>query len=823
MRYVLCFSLCLATLFIMTGTSYSLPQAELKLKNLSEWDDSLPLPRYRLTNRPIDDPNQSLIPYVLSFKAPFGPPTSGLIDGAPEYEPVDGVIFRYHSSTWATVVKDMVVGLTKDPTKDEIAYVVVGGTYQKSHATNLFTTGGADMSKVVFIEKPSNTIWIRDFGPHFIWQSGAMAITDSHYYPTRGLDNFIPTLIGEDFFDVPVYPMGLYYSGGNFMPGPNRSGFVTSLITIDNPGFSTAYISQLYMTYQGIDTLHVMPKLPSTVDGTGHIDMWMYIVDQDSVIISEFVPGSHPTAIAVTNNAVTYMQNLGFTVHRPPAMVGYHPNGTSHFTYTNAFRVNDRIFIPSYGGGNPSHSTRDAQALATWKACAGPTVEIIQIPCYDIIWAAGAIHCTCMQVPRYTDPAPSAHVISPDGNELLVTGTDHELCWAATDDVEVTDVDLYYSVDGGVTFPNVIASNLPNDGEYNWTVPSSISTNAVVKVVATDASSNFDEAVSETVFEIDSALQHVYDFSTGAGVDKWGWGYQTTNWPTYINGKRHPVTLISEIETHSPGAYGKIATSNAIGNDFDPNRYISKKAGGAQESTHMFEFIIDEDPAKIKDIKILWEGYADDCQQMELYVWNDNVKNWGDGAGNTGENKYMEIFAGNRDDNLVGHIRENFDWYIDNDDKISILLYSERKNEESFHDYVAITVTYKENLVADTYTFSGSTGGTVNFTLNADPVNANRKYILMGSASGMTPGIPLPGGISTLPLKWDILTTIMLEYMNSAIFDKFMGSLDANGVATATLVAPPAPSAIGLDLYFAYGLSKPWDYVSIPVTINVGP
>ena len=56
------------------------------------------------------------------------------------------------------------------------------------------------------------------------------------------------------------------------------------------------------------------------------------------------------------------------------------------------------------------------------------------------------------------------------------------------------------------------------------------------------------------------------------------------------------------------------------------------------------------------DIGVLWEGYGDDCTQMELYMW-DNLRNgWGDGAGGLSENRFMDNFAGNRDAELIGHI-----------------------------------------------------------------------------------------------------------------------------------------------------------------------
>jgi hypothetical protein len=478
--------------------------------------------------------------------------------------------------------------------------------------------------------------------------------------------------------------MGLYYSGGNFLPGPNRSAFITSLIYQDNPDFSWDYIWDLYNVFQGIDTLHIMPRLPGSVDATGHIDMWMYLVDEGTVIISEFKPGSNPTAIEITNNAVVYMQDLGFEVYRSPAWNA----GGSHYTYTNAFRVNDRIFVPIFGPGNPSYNDEDQDALLAWQSAAGPSVEIIPINCYDIIWAAGAIHCIVMQVPRYTEAIPSAHVISPDGNELLKSGTTHDLSWVASDDIAVTSIDLLYSIDGGFTFPYLISSGEANDGSFDWVVPDNLSTEAKVQALAYDADGNFDEAVSEAVFEITDKPQTTYDFSSGAGVNKWCWGYQTSSW-IMIDGNRYPVT--NEL---SQTQYTKLAASDATGGDSDVNRYISPTPWSGNESTHVFEFTIDQDPATILDIGILWEGYGDQCLQMELYIWDNAEGNWGDGAGLTGGNMYMANYAGNHDDKLVGHICDSFERYIDSNGTLTILLYAERPSQETFHDYVAVTVTH---------------------------------------------------------------------------------------------------------------------------------
>ena len=643
------------------------------------------LPRFQL-GRDLGA-SEAFAPYAVDLPDTGGDsPTSGIIASPPEYGPTDGVLFRYGAG-WNSVVTDCVVGLTADPTKDEIAYVVVTSTSQRSSAQTAFANAGADLSKVQFIIEPSNSIWLRDYGPHFIWQGGATAIADSHYYPSRPSDNYIPTKLAEGAFQIPAYPMGLYYSGGNFQPGPNRSGYITSLIFQDNPGFSTAYVGELYQKYQGIDTLHVFPRLPSSVDGTGHIDMWMYLIDEDDVIISEFVPGSNATAIQITDDAAEYMEGLGFTVWRTPAWnVGF-----THYTYTNAFRVNDRIFSIKYRDGNASYADEDAAALATFQAAAGPGVEIIPIDCYSIIPASGAIHCIVMQVPRYTDPAPSAHVCSPDGGEHLVAGNTERIQWTASDDEAVTSVDLYYSTDGGLTFPYLIASGLADDSVHDWTVPNTPSTRARLKVVATDALASTAEAVSERSFSISRYPQTVYDFSTGTGVDRWAWGSSTTSWSGAVAQNRYPVT--TEL---SLGAYERLWTSNATGGDSDPGRYIAPTPSGGRETTHVFEFQLAEPRREMVDVAIAWEGYGDACLQMELYVWDHVEQDWGDGLGGVGENSYMDIFAGNADATLTGHIRADFRRYVDNTGRITFLLYGERSNQESFHDTVSVTVTHRD-------------------------------------------------------------------------------------------------------------------------------
>jgi agmatine deiminase len=680
-------ALCITSLFFGT----------LFLPSISGVDDGKEptLPRFREGEIPYN-PDQSLEPYAIKIEQPKDVPTSGVMASPPEYGPTQGVLYTFYSGYQADVVTDLVVALTENDDCDEIAYVVVSSSSQQNTATSMFSSAGANLSKVEFIIESFDSIWMRDYGPHFVWHNGTLAIVDSHYYQSRDVDNFIPTALGDDHFNIQTFDMGLYYSGGNFQPGPDRSAFVSALVTNDNPsseGFNESFIAELYQTYQGIDNLHIMPQLPSSVDGTGHIDMWMQIVDEDTVIISKFKPGSNPTAIQITDNAVPYMEGLGFEVYRTPAW----NVGSTHYTYTNAFRVNDRYFTSYYGDGNPSYADEDAEALANYTAAAGTGVEIIPIDCYGIIPAAGAIHCIVMQVPRYIDTEPSVQVLWPDGGEILVGGTMQTITWSATDTYnrDIPQIDLYYSLDDGDTFEFI--DTTINSGSYQWTIPDEFSEDALIKIVATADDMDQGEGISTTVFTIAPGTQTVYDFSTNAGVDRFGWGYMTSNWNSYIDGVRMPVT--QEIDTLTTNAYNRIAYSDATGGESDSNRYISPNPSYYQESTHVFEFTIYEDTADIDSIELFWEGFADYCTQVELYIWNYAEEQWSDGQGLLGQNRFADNWAGLREGYLTCQIYESIDQYINEEGQLTILVYAERgpnsyaPTNPTYHDYLSVTIS----------------------------------------------------------------------------------------------------------------------------------
>jgi hypothetical protein len=105
---------------------------------------------------------------------------------------------------------------------------------------------------------------------------------------------------------------------------------------------------------------------------------------------------------------------------------------------------------------------------------------------------------------------------------------------------------------------------------------------------------------------------------------------------------------------------------------------------------------------------------------------------------------------------------------------------------------------------------------TVKFFLDAGPAQAHRTYGIFGTASGTTPGTPLPGGLATLPINWDVYTDTLLQLtLLHHPWVPFLGTLDAKGQAEALLTIPLYITLRDhLPTHYAFCLNNPFDFAS---------
>ena len=122
-----------------------------------------------------------------------------------------------------------------------------------------------------------------------------------------------------------------------------------------------------------------------------------------------------------------------------------------------------------------------------------------------------------------------------------------------------------------------------------------------------------------------------------------------------------------------------------------------------------------------------------------------------------------------------------------------------------------------------------ATGGVQSFELATCPPRPLLPYLLLGSASGTSPGVMTDGLV--LPLALDSYLLYTLEQPNVPPYANSFGVLDAAGEATAAFTVPPGlpPSAAGLTLNHAFAVIELLPtllavvQVSNPVPIDLVP
>lgn len=411
---------------------------------------------------------------------------------------MQGILIAWEGlSSWKSILATMARHITT--TGDADIHVMCDDDTDRSEAENQIRAAGADMTRVRFYLVPTDTIWIRDYGPRYIYEGRCRAIVDHRYNRPRPRDDDQPEF-WSTAWNQTMYRIPLTHGGGNFHLDALGRSYVTRLVNYENENRSEQEIHDLWQEYQNVDTTFFDPYDPY-VDATQHIDMWMQAAADDVMIISDwpFDAGSDQDSIA--DDAAATLTSRGYRVFRTPARL---LSGV-HYTYTNAVMCNNLVMIPLY-----THNQmldHNQEALDVWRR-ALPDKTIVQINAQNLVTAGGVLHCIVMHMPKpVAGRKPSVYLKNLRGGELLTIGETVEIRWISDDDTAVTGVDILLSQDGGSHYDTVIASDTEPDGVFEWTVPRLYSPGMRLRLVARDVEGRTGSDESDSDFFIDNCTQ----------------------------------------------------------------------------------------------------------------------------------------------------------------------------------------------------------------------------------------------------------------------------------------------------------------------------
>lgn len=315
-----------------------------------------------------------------------------------EHDPVDAVYLTWFPGWEDGFFFEIFDNIaTYEPTVT--MYMLMDDTTHEQTIRGIISSRGGDPNQATWIHLDAwphyqaftlDSIWAVDWGPFWVLDgNGVLASVDPKYNFARVNDDAVPAKLA-DMMGINDYRPDVMYDGGNLQSDgaglclSTWSHVVESIPTMpwDTEQMLAEYLGCLKVIW--LDTLHE--------EWTGHMDMFIRMVDATTIMVGEYDPADDGfNAQVLDENAAriaaeTNLNGDPLNVVRIP--MPDNANRSVWRTYTNSVIVNDLVLVPVYA----QESSHEAEALTVYQN-AMPGKTVVPIDSDGIIQSGGAIHC----------------------------------------------------------------------------------------------------------------------------------------------------------------------------------------------------------------------------------------------------------------------------------------------------------------------------------------------------------------------------------------------------------------------------------------------
>lgn len=334
-----------------------------------------------------------------------------------EFEESQSVILRWPYSSLTSSRTRLYAELIDAVQQEVPAWIFINSAGDSTSVINALNYYGVELEQYEFLVKPTNSIWARDYGPwgFYYGENDELAFIDLQYYPSRPLDNEVPSWLAN-YMDIDVYATNMYEEGGNLMVDGFGHAFHGTGIFSKNTslnGWSTQTTRETHQ--QLFNTTNATEADRLLCDGgTGHIDMYAKLIDEQTMIVSEYpevVTASDKDRIESNVGLFQSETNVfggSFAIERLPMPLrndGSYSTSCSQINadargFVNGLMVNNTFIVPIYSNESSPQTNRDWDEAALDKIRAVmPGYNVVGIDARSLTVAGGAIHCVAMQIP----------------------------------------------------------------------------------------------------------------------------------------------------------------------------------------------------------------------------------------------------------------------------------------------------------------------------------------------------------------------------------------------------------------------------------------
>ncbi len=277
---------------------------------------------------------------------------------------------------------------------------------------NMLLNAGVNPANIYIYQVPINDIWARDCGPIFIQNkvTNRFAITDWEYnawgekYPPFDSDNALPGWFA-DTFDLLHLKPGIVLEGGSIDTNGKGVILTTESVLLNknrNSHLNKSEIEGYLSEYLGAEKIIWLKNGLAGDDTDGHIDDLSRFLNRNTILtmITEDPDDINYRALQENHQILSEAKNLDgepfniVTLPLPKTKIEGTTVDGSEFvpaSYANFYIANGVVLLPLYD------ERYDQLAVETFKKYFSDR-DIVGIPCADLVWGQGSIHCITQQL-----------------------------------------------------------------------------------------------------------------------------------------------------------------------------------------------------------------------------------------------------------------------------------------------------------------------------------------------------------------------------------------------------------------------------------------
>ncbi len=411
-----------------------------------------------------------------------------------EWEENQGLLLSWGYNGYSNEQRDVLCEIIYHVLQETDIDIYIVCINSNTVAQYLLNEHNIQSSRIAYLVEPNLlTIGSRDFGPMTIYENyvNSFSLMDWIYERAEGptyLDGEVPQLLA-DYLNIQRYEnngdndFSGIFDGGNFM----CDGYGTA--------FSTWEYDNTHESFNGITSSRWLDVAPLPYPGlnTEHIDMFMKMLDEETILVGRFKEGDYDYGLNddidadIAKIQTDYKTHFGrkykiYTIPMPtPTLDCYGLNQLVFRSYTNSLIINKLVLVPTYD------HIRDDEAIAIYETLM-PGYTVVPINCTAFDGWGGAIHCVTLGI-GVTNPIYIEHakIRADEADEDIDHTGPYEIKTLLKSQTTISGASLYWSNSPGTGYQQLPLVHYGNDNYLAYIPPQAAGNTVYYYLSATNA------------------------------------------------------------------------------------------------------------------------------------------------------------------------------------------------------------------------------------------------------------------------------------------------------------------------------------------------